>query len=329
VVKSIAMRNFAPRFAPCVWPILQTFTSLDSLPPLAGCVATAGTFDGVHLGHQAILQGLVHLAQRQGVPSVVITYQPHPRLVLFPEQTDLRLLSTPAEKTASLQAAGIDVQLILPFTKDFASWSYTQYVDRVIVAGLQAGMFVLGYDHQFGKDRTGSFATLQELAALRGFLLEEIPPHMVADAAVSSSKIRHALQAGDVHTAQLYLGRPYPLSGTVVKGLQLGRTLGWPTLNIAIDNPHKLLPAEGVYAVDVVIQGQRYAGALNIGQNPTITGKGWSCEVHVLDFSADVYGQTVTVAFCHHLRPEAKFASLDALKAQITADVAQTRALLL
>jgi riboflavin kinase/FMN adenylyltransferase len=270
---------------------------------------------------------VVSEARRRQVPAVVITYEPHPRLVLFPEQTDLRLLSTPAEKALALEEAGIDVLLVLPFTKAFAQWTYMDYVDRVIVAGLHAGMFVLGYDHQFGHGRGGSFATLEGLAAERGFLLEEIPPHMVAEATVSSSKIRHALQAGDVLTATQFLGRPYQLGGTVVRGQQLGRTLGWPTLNIAPEDPLKLLPASGVYAVDVWIEGQRYAGALNIGQNPTIAGKGWSCEVHVLDFDQEIYGQRVVIGFRHWLRPELKFESLEALKAQIAADVDRTRTL--
>ena len=314
---------------PPVIPPLQTFHSLADLPDLTGCVVTAGTFDGVHLGHQAILEGVVREARRRGKVAVVVTYHPHPRLVLFPEQKDLRLLSTEKEKADELERAGIDVLLILPFTLEFSRWSYTEYVDRVIVNGLHAGVFVLGYDHQFGQGRAGSFASLETVAAQRGFALEEIPPHMVEEAAVSSSKIRHALQAGEVATAARLLGRPYPLGGTVVHGQKLGRTLGWPTLNIELEDPLKLLPLAGVYAVEVDVQGRRYAGALNIGFNPTIPGKGWSCEVYVLEYEGDAYGEYVRVYFKERLRNELKFDSLEALKAQIGADVGRVRAILL
>lgn len=308
--------------------LLHIYHALADLPDLTGCIVTAGTFDGVHLGHKAILQGVVREARRRGVPSVVITYSPHPRLVLFPEQTDLRLLTTDAEKAAEIEKAGIDVLLVIPFTKEFSRWTYTEYVDRVIVAGLQAGMFVLGYDHQFGQGRAGSFATLQTVAAERGFALEEIPPHMVEQATVSSSKIRHALQAGEVDVAEKYLGHPYTLGGTVVHGKKLGRTLGYPTLNVALESPLKLLPLTGVYAVQVELRGMLYVGALNIGFNPTVEGKGWSCEVYLLDYAGDAYDTYVRIYFRHRLRDELRFDSLDALKLQMAQDVAETLRLL-
>jgi len=323
--------HFCGRGKPlCTKPFqLQTFFELSALPDLTGCVVTAGTFDGVHRGHQAILAGVVAEARRRRVASVVVTYFPHPRLVLFPEQSDLRLLSTQHEKAIALEQAGIDVLLILPFTLEFAAWTYTEYVDRVIVNGLHAGVFVLGYDHQFGKGRGGSFSTLQAVANERGFLLEEIPPHMVEEATVSSSKIRHALQAGDVETAEKYLGHPYTLGGTVVHGKKLGRTLGYPTLNVALEDPLKLLPLTGVYAVEVDMRGHRYAGALNIGFNPTVEGKGWSCEVYLLDYAGDAYEAYVQIHFRHRLRNEQKFDSLDALVVQMAQDVEKTRTLIL
>jgi riboflavin kinase / FMN adenylyltransferase len=302
---------------------LQIFHSLDALPDLSGCVVTAGTFDGVHLGHKAILGGVVREAKKRGGRAVVVTYFPHPRLVLFPG------LSTPAEKAAELEKAGIDVLLVLPFTVEFSRWTYTEYIDRVIVEGLRAAMFVLGYDHQFGQGRGGSFATLEAVARERGFLLEEIPPHMVEEATVSSSKIRHALQAGAVDVAEKYLGHPYTLGGGVVHGKKLGRTLGYPTLNVAPEDPLKLLPFTGVYAVAVDLAGRRYAGALNIGHNPTVAGKGWSCEVYLLDYEGDAYGEFVRLHFRYRLRAEEKFDSLEALKAQMAQDVAETRRLLL
>ncbi len=307
---------------------MQIYHSLEALPDLAGCVVTAGTFDGVHLGHRAILSGVVAEARRRQKAAVVVTYDPHPRLVLFPEQQDLRLLTTLAEKAEQLRLAGVDALLVLPFTKAFSRWTYTEYVDRVIVGALQAGVFVLGYDHQFGNGRAGSFATLQTVAASKGFALEEIPAHMVDQATVSSSKIRHALQAGDVVASAAFLGRPYSLAGTVVHGKKLGRTLGYPTLNVQPDSPYKLLPYTGVYAVWVDLRGERYMGALNIGYNPTVEGKGWSCEVFLLDYTGDAYDALVRIHFCHRLRDELRFDGLDALKEQMAQDVAKARALL-
>lgn len=301
---------------------------LENATPLPGCVVTAGAFDGVHLGHQQLLRRIISKARQDGVPSVVITYWPHPRLVLHPEQTDLKLLTTLEEKRALLEQIGVDMMLVITFTREFSQWTYQEYLQRVLKDGLKAGMFVLGHDHHFGQNREGSIEKLIQVAPEYGFQVEEIPAHLINENAVSSSKIRAALAQGDCQTAREFLGRPYSFCGTVVKGMQLGRTLGYPTLNLSIDDPHKLLPAGGVYAVRVEIEGQVHGGMMNIGMNPTIEGKGWSCEVHVFDFEGDVYGRTATVLLERRLRDELKFDGLEPLKARIAQDEVESRAIL-
>ena len=288
-------------------------------------VATAGTFDGVHTGHLRILREVVRLAHERGVPSVVITYWPHPRLVLYPEQTDLKLLSSLPEREGLLKAIGIDEVVVLPFTKEFATLTYAEYAERILRDQLQVGLFVIGHDHQFGRGRQGSFDKIIELAPQLGFEVKEIPAWLVEENAVSSTRIRHALEAGDLELAHRYLGRRYQFSGTVVHGRKLGRTLGYPTLNLELEEPHKLLPQMGVYAVRVCVQGRWHGGAMNIGLNPTVAGKGFTVEIYVLDFNQDIYGQQVTVECLERLRPEAKFDSLEALVVQMSLDVEQAR----
>ena len=288
-------------------------------------VATAGTFDGVHTGHQRILTEVVRLARKRGVPAVVITYWPHPRLVLYPEQTDLKLLSSLPEREALLKAAGIDEVVVLPFTKEFATLTYSQYAERILRDQLNVGVFVIGHDHQFGRGREGSFDKIKELAPGLGFEVVEIPAWLVEENTVSSTRIRHALEAGDLALAHRYLGRRYRFDGTVVHGKKLGRTLGYPTLNIELEERHKLLPQMGVYAVRVQVNGQWHGGAMNIGLNPTVAGKGFSVEVFVFDFNQDVYGQHVTVECLARLRAEVKFDSLEALVVQMKDDERQAR----
>lgn len=295
---------------------------------MPGCVVTAGAFDGVHLGHRQILDRIVGYARKDGVPSVVVTYWPHPRLVLHPEQNDLKLLTTLEEKRFLLEQIGVDMMLVITFSLEFSKLTYQQYLKQVLKDGLAAGTFVVGHDHHFGSNREGSIARLVEAAPAFGFQVEEIPAHLINQNAVSSSKIRAALNSGDCDTAWEFLGRPYHFSGTVIRGLQLGRTLGYPTLNLAIDDPHKLLPMGGVYAVTVEIEGKNFGGMMNIGTNPTIEGKGWSCEVHLFDFDQDVYGRTATVHLARRTRSEEKFDSLDLLRERMKQDEMEARQLL-
>ena len=303
--------------------------AVGSLPSIPEAVVTAGTFDGVHAGHRQILAKLVERAHSLGRPAVVLSYWPHPRFVLFPQQRDLLLLSTLEEKKALLAEVGIDALVVLNFTQEFAQLSSVAFMQQVLIDGLQASEFIVGYDHMFGKNREGSIHSLQDYAGAHGLALQEIPAHYIDAVAVSSSRIRLALSEGDCATANAFLGRAYTISGTVVKGKQLGRTIGYPTLNIDTGFMQKLLPKQGVYAVWVWVGGQRHGAMMNIGNRPTVSGIGITIEVHVFDFEADVYGQEVKVDIITYLREEQKFAGLEALTNALAADRQLAKAALL
>ncbi|GAB3306843.1 bifunctional riboflavin kinase/FMN adenylyltransferase [Hymenobacter tenuis] len=301
-------------------------------PHLGNAVVTSGTFDGVHVGHQQILRRLLEVARQSGGPSVVITYWPHPRLVLapppsHPEPLDLHLLNTLPERIAKLSELGVDYLLIVPFTKEFAAWTSEEYIQNILLRTVGTRQLVIGYDHRFGKNREGGFEYLSQHADRYGMTVEEIPREDIDAVGVSSTRIRRALEAGDVATASRYLGYSYPLTGTVVKGRQLGRTIGWPTANIQCEEPLKLIPARGVYAVmATTAAGTHHAAMLNIGVRPTVGGNlAQTVEAHLLDFDGDLYDQPLTVQFVARLREEQKFDGLDALKEQLSLDAADAR----
>ncbi|GAB3236101.1 bifunctional riboflavin kinase/FAD synthetase [Hymenobacter seoulensis] len=301
-------------------------------PHLGNAVVTSGTFDGVHVGHQQILRRLLEVARQSGGPSVVITYWPHPRLVLapppsHPEPIDLHLLNTLPERITKLSELGVDYLLIVPFTKEFAAWTSEEYIQNILLRTVGTRQLVIGYDHRFGKNREGGFEYLSQHADRYGMTVEEIPREDVDAVGVSSTRIRRALEAGDVATASRYLGYSYPLTGTVVKGRQLGRTIGWPTANIQCEEPLKLIPARGVYAVmATTAAGTHHAAMLNIGVRPTVGGNlAQTVEAHLLDFDGDLYDQPLTVQFVARLRDEQKFDGLDALKEQLSMDAADAR----
>ncbi len=300
-------------------------------PALPHAVVTSGTFDGVHLGHRRILDQLTGAARTSGGQSVVLTYWPHPRAVLAPEMAsdgrpaaDLHLLTTLDERIGLLRATGVDYLLVQPFTAEFAAWTAAEYVEKLLRNTLHARHLVIGYDHRFGAGRVGNLAYLQTQASMAGFTVEEISRHDVAEVGVSSTKIRRALlETGDVATAARYLGRPYSLTGPVVRGQQLGRTIGYPTANIGPGlETLKLVPADGVYAVWAELSGgSRHPAMLNIGHRPTVGGTGRTVEAHLLGgFDEEIYGQPLTVHFVQRLRDEQKFSGLDALKAQLALD---------
>ncbi len=297
-------------------------------PYLQGrAVVTSGTFDGVHVGHQKILRRLLEVAQHSGGPAVVITYWPHPRLVLapplaHPEPLDLQLLNTLDERTQKLADFGVDYLLIVPFTREFAAWTSEEYIQHILLRTVGTGKLVIGYDHRFGKNREGGFEYLSQHADRYGLTVEEIPREDVDAVGVSSTRIRRALLAGDVATANRYLGYPYPLTGQVVRGRQLGRTIGWPTANIHTEDSLKLVPARGVYAVlATTAAGTHHPAMLNIGVRPTVGGNlAQTVEAHLFDFDGDLYDQNLTVQFVARLRDEQKFDGLEALKAQLARD---------
>jgi riboflavin kinase/FMN adenylyltransferase len=272
------------------------------------------------LGHQKILGRLKELAERKQGETVLLTYWPHPRLILQPEDKSLRLLTTLSEKVKLLEEMGVDHLIILPFTKELSQMSSEEFIRDILVEKIQTKTLVIGYDHKFGKNREGSFEYLQSHSHLFGFAIEEISRQDVDDLGVSSTKIRTALAQGDISTANKYLGRPYDLSGQVVKGQQIGRSLGFPTANIQIAEDYKLLPRDGAYAVHAEVNSIQYKAILNIGDRPTVDGQKKTIEAHLIDFEGDLYGQELRVYFQEFLREEKKFESLDALKNQLVVD---------
>lgn len=298
---------------------------IDTLAPLPYAVVTSGTFDGVHRGHQTILNRLTEIARSSQGESVVLTYWPHPRTVVANDSQNLKLLSTLDEKIALLDQAGIDHLVIIPFTRSFSQLSSEEFIQQILIDKIGTKKLVIGYDHRFGKDRQGGFDYIKAHQREYGFEVEEIPRQDVEAVGVSSSKIRIALGDGHIQTASLFLGRLYSLTGTIVKGKQLGRTIGFPTANLQVDDPSKLVPANGVYAVDVVYKNQRLGGMLNIGLRPTVGGTYQTIETYIFDFDADIYGEHLTLKFREFLRPEQKFDGLPALVAQLKVDEERAR----
>ena len=304
-------------------------------PFLGNAVVTSGTFDGVHLGHQRILARLREVAQASGAPTVVITYWPHPRLVLgpppsHPELLELQLINTLEERIARLTALGVDYLLIVPFTKEFAQWTSEEYIQHLLLQTVGTQQLVIGYDHRFGKNREGGFDYLCQHAERYGLSVEEIPREDVDAVGVSSTRIRQALRQGDVATTNRYLGYHYPLTGRVEHGQKLGRTIGYPTANLRVEEPLKLVPARGIYAVwATTAAGTRHPGMLSIGVRPTVGNDlAQTIEVNLLDFSGDLYGQLLTLEFVAWLRAEEKYDGLSALTTQLALDARNTRAAL-
>jgi riboflavin kinase/FMN adenylyltransferase len=299
---------------------LKVYTNIEDFKQVKNPVVTTGTFDGVHLGHQKIINRLREVAKDVNGETVLLTFYPHPRMILFPEDNELKLLNTQAEKISLLEKYGIDHLIIYPFTKEFSRLSSVEFVRDVLVNRIGTHRLVIGYNHHFGRNREGSFEHLCEYGPLYGFEVEEIPAKDIDHIEVSSTKIRNALLKGDVKTAYSYLGHPYSLSGKVVAGKQLGRTIGYPTANIFNDDKYKLIPADGIYAVQVKHNDKLYGGMLSIGENPTVPGKGRSIEVNIFDFEKEIYGDDATIFFIERLRSEQKFAGLEELKQQLALD---------
>jgi riboflavin kinase/FMN adenylyltransferase len=307
---------------------MKIYEGLEGFTPVKNAVVTSGTFDGVHLGHQKILNRIREIARNISGETVLITFWPHPRLVLYPNEHNLRLLSTFEEKAKLLRQLGIDHLITIPFTQEFSQLSSEEFIKKVLIEAIQTKMLVIGYDHRFGKNREGSFEYLKANSSDFGFELEEISRQDVEEIAVSSTKIRKALESGDVKTAETCLGRPYELNGLVIKGQQIGRSIGFPTANIHIPNDYKLIPKDGVYAVEASVDGTLYKAMLNIGNRPTVDGTKKTVEANLFDFQGDLYDKQITVYFHEFLREERKFDSLEALKAQLVQDQKSARSLL-
>jgi riboflavin kinase/FMN adenylyltransferase len=308
---------------------MRIFKELDQVDiPLP--VLTIGTFDGVHLGHQKIIDRLNHEAKLIGGESVLFTFYPHPRMVIYPETHGLKLLQTQDEKLAKLEEKGLQNIIVYPFNFDFSRLSAVEFVRDYLVNKLQVKKLVIGYDHQFGRNREGTIEFLKGIADVYEFEVIEIPAQEIDEVNVSSTKIRDALNRGDVQLASDFLGGAYTLSGIVIEGHKIGRSIGYPTANLLVEDQTKLIPSLGVYAVTCRIQDRIVSGMLNIGIRPTVSDLNkLTIEVHLFDFSCDIYGEWLEVHFISRIRDERKFNDVTELKEQLRKDEIAARALLL
>ncbi|QOI98365.1 MAG: bifunctional riboflavin kinase/FAD synthetase [Flammeovirgaceae bacterium] len=299
---------------------MKIYHHLDDFNRLPYAVVTSGTFDGVHLGHQRILTRLKEIAQKNHGETVVLTFWPHPRLVLYPEDNSLKLLNTFEEKAELIKEQGIQHLVRIPFTREFSNLSSVEFITHILVQTIGTKKLVIGYDHRFGHNREGSFEELKTNGPRYGFDVEEIPRQDVDHVTVSSTKIRQALEQGDVSSANQLLGKPYLLTGRVIKGDKIGRLIGFPTANLEIDSQHKLIPADGIYAVTVVYGNNTFGGMLYIGYRPTIGGNQKSIEVNIFNFAKDIYGETLTLYLHALIRKDTKFNDLEQLRLQLEQD---------
>ena len=298
---------------------MKLFQSIDTFSSSNKTVITIGTFDGVHIGHRKILEKILQSAQQLNCKSVVLTFFPHPRMILQ-ENSSIRLLNTMEEKITLLQEIGIDNLIIHPFNKEFSQLTAEEFVKNILVDQLQIQKIIIGYDHRFGKNRTADINDLILFGEKYGFEVEQISAEEIDDIAVSSTKIRTALANGTITLAKEYLGYNYFFTGTVNKGKQLGRTIGFPTANIHIKEDYKLIPKNGVYLVKSFLNEKLIYGIMNIGIRPTVNGENQTIEVHFIDFDQNLYEQEITVEVLEFIRNEHKFDSLEALKNQIQKD---------
>ncbi len=298
--------------------VFRNLAEIDIAEPTA---VTVGTFDGLHLGHQKVLQALKNRAREKGYLEVLVTFYPHPQLVVGPKHgKKIELLTTLEEKLEILEKLEVPAVLVIPFDKEFARTPYREFVTRILLEKLHVKVMVIGYDHAFGRNREGNPETLRKLGEELGFEVEVVEPYFLDDLAVSSTRIRHFLQQGNIEMANKMLGRPYSLRGRVVQGEGRGRELGFPTANIRLNHPDRLVPRQGVYAVDVWVDGRRYRGMMNIGHRPTFNFDPLTLEIHIINFRGSIYDKDLVVEFKKFIREERKFRSLEELKKQLMQD---------
>jgi len=307
---------------------VQVYQGLEEFNKIENAVVTTGTFDGVHIGHQTILNRLIEISQKINGENVLLTFYPHPRMVLQAD-TDLKLINTIGEKTELLEQVGIDHLIIQPFTKEFSRITSLEFVRDILVNQIGTTKLVIGYDHHFGRNREGSFEHLKEYGPLYGFEVEEIPAQDIDNTNISSTKIRKAITDGHISTANEYLGYQFSLKGKVVEGKKIGRELGYPTANIKIENQYKLIPANGIYAIEVIWKGENYQGMLNIGTRPTIENSDGSLtiEANIFNFNHTIYNDDLKINFVKRIRDEKKFNSREELIAEIKKDKSKVEAI--
>ena len=307
---------------------MRVHQSIENYDPKEeSSVLTIGTFDGVHIGHQKIIEQLNTLKADRNEVSMILTFFPHPRRVLD-QSNDIKMLTTMEEKVQLLESFGLDHLIVEPFTQEFSRLTALEFVRDILVNRLSLKKLVIGYDHHFGRNREGNFEQLTEFGELYGFEVIEIPAQTIESVSVSSTKIRKAIEAGDMRVANSYLGYPYRLTGEIVKGQGLGRKLNFPTVNLRVEEDYKLVPMKGVYAVKTRVKNQEILGMMNIGYRPTVGGNGRTIEIHLLDFQGDLYGEKLRVDVLDRLRDEQKFESVEALKTQLKKDELETRSVL-
>lgn len=298
---------------------MKLFHSINDFQSTKKTILTLGTFDGVHIGHKKILERITQNTENGKYESLVLTFFPHPRMVLQ-EKSEIRLLNTIDEKINLLEATGIENLVVHPFNESFSRLTAEEFVRTILVEKFQIQKIIIGHDHRFGRNRTANIDDLIAFGIEYGFEVEQISAEEIQDVSVSSTKIRKALNEGNMALANEYLGYSYFLNGTIVKGKQLGRTIGFPTANIQIEEDYKLIPKIGVYVVRAVVNNETVFGMMNIGFNPTVNGEKQTIEVHLFNFDKDIYDQKIEVSLLHYIREEQKFSSVDALKAQLDQD---------
>lgn len=286
-------------------------------------VLTIGTFDGVHIGHKKIIEKLTKNASTKNLESVILTFFPHPRMVLQ-KDSDIKLLNTLDEKIQLLEQSGLNTLIIHPFDKTFSELSAEEFVKQILIDKLNLKKIVIGYDHRFGKNRTAGIDELIVFGKKYGFEVEQISAQEIDEVSISSTKIRKALDNGEIALANSYLGYNYFFNAKVVEGKKLGRTIGFPTANLQVSEKYKLIPKTGVYVVEVFVDNHNFRGMMNIGTNPTVSGKQQTVEVNILDFDQDIYGKDIRITLLQKIRDEQKFDSLEALKNQLTKDKTTT-----
>jgi riboflavin kinase/FMN adenylyltransferase len=299
--------------------VLKLFHSINDFQSTKKTILTLGTFDGVHIGHKKILERITQNTENGKYESLVLTFFPHPRMVLQ-EKSEIKLLNTISEKTKLLEATGIENLVIHPFNESFSRLTAEEFVHSILVNQFHIQKIIIGHDHRFGRNRTANIDDLIAFGAEYGFEVEQISAQEIQDVSVSSTKIRKALNEGNMDLANDYLGYDYFLSGEVVKGKQLGRTIGFPTANIQIEEDYKLIPKNGVYVVKALVGQKEVFGMMNIGFNPTVNGQKQTIEVNLFDFDADIYGQKIEVSLLQYLREEQRFGSVDLLIEQLNQD---------
>ncbi|REJ84059.1 MAG: bifunctional riboflavin kinase/FAD synthetase [Bacteroidetes bacterium] len=299
---------------------MKVYHSLEEFPGAVNPVVTIGTFDGVHAGHLMIIRRLKEIALATKGETVVLTFFPHPRLVLQPEDNELKLITTMGERMSLLERHGIDHLIILPFSREFSRMSAVEFVRDILVQKIGTNTLVIGYDHHFGRNREGSYKDLEEMAVMYNYQLEEIPKHVINEVSVSSTKIRKHLAEGEVAEANNLLGHDFLLEGKVIEGDRIGKDLGFPTANFSIDDPFKLIPRHGIYAAEIEVKSRKFKGMLYIGTRPVVDGMKLSIEVNIFDFNENIYGESIRVYLKHWIRPDMKFSGLDELKKKMQED---------